>query len=344
MALLEKSRVQKILIIKLRAIGDVVLSTATLKNLRTAYPHARIDFLTEYYCKDVVEGNPDIDSIIAFNNKEESGLSLVRRIRSGRYDLVIDLFGNPRSAIVTLFSGAFYRVGYRFGWRKYCYSIVVEPRGGEKHNIDFNLDALKEIDIPVIDRTPVFPLSDDAKRFAQDFFKNKNLLGKLVVVLNPGGGWYTKRWKLHSYAGLAKKFRKEFDAKILICWGPGEQAIAEEIRLALDGEADLTPRTSLKELAAILERCSLMITNDSGPMHIAAAMGTPIVALYGPTRPELQGPESKKAVVVQKKDLTCLGCNLTDCPIGNPCMEELSVETVYSAAKNLIEQLQIIHA
>jgi heptosyltransferase III len=338
----EHSGIRKILVIKLRAIGDVVLSTVVLKNLRQAFPKAVLDFLTEHPSKEVIYGNPNIDTVFGFNIKEESGLSLIRKIRRQRYDLVIDLFGNPRSAIVAYCSGAQHRVGYRFGWRKHCYTIVVEPRGGEVHNIEFNLDALRAINVPVTDRSPFFPCSDEAKRFAEDFFRKEHLEGKFVVALNPGGGWYTKRWRAKSYAALGKRLQAEYNASIIITWGPGEEKLAEEIRSLMNGEALLTPNTTLKELGAILGQCSLMVTNDSGPMHIAAAMGTPIVAIYGPTHPELQGPVTDKAEIVKNKELTCLGCNLTECPIENPCMEELAVDVVFQSAKKLIERLHLL--
>ena len=312
-----------------------------LKNLRLAFPNATLDFLTEFPSKEVVFGNPNVDTVFAFNIKEETGLSLIMKIRRQRYDLVIDLFGNPRSAIVAYFSGAQHRVGYRFGWRKHCYNILIEPRGGEVHNIDFNLDALKAINVPVIDRSPYFPRSDDAKEFAGDFFRKEHLDGTFVVAINPGGGWYTKRWRAKSYAELGNRLRTEFDASIIITWGPGEEPLAEEIRSLMGGNATLIPKSTLKQLGAILEQCSLMVTNDSGPMHIAAVLGTPIAAIYGPTHPELQGPATDKSVIVRKEDLSCLGCNLTECPIGNPCMEGLEVDVVLGAVRKLIERLHL---
>jgi lipopolysaccharide heptosyltransferase II len=338
---LEHSGIQRILVIKLRAIGDVVLSTVVLKNLRQAFPKATLDFLTEIPSREAVFGNPSVDTVFAFNIKEETGLSLIMKIRRQRYDLVIDLFGNPRSAIVACCSGAKYRVGYRFGWRKYCYNIVIEPRGGEVHNTEFNLDALKAINVPVTEKSPFFPVSEEARMFADEFFRKESLDGKFVAAINPGGGWYTKRWRAKSYGELGKRLRTEFNASVIITWGPGEEKLAEEIRSLMNGEAILIPKTKLKELGAILERCSLMITNDSGPMHIAGVLGTPIVAIYGPTHPELQGPVTDKAAIVQKKELSCLGCNLTDCPIGNPCMEELAVETVLDEARKLITRLHL---
>jgi heptosyltransferase-3 len=325
-----------ILVIKLRAIGDVLLSTGTLRSLRAAYPGARLDFLLEKPAREVVEGNPDVNSVLVFDPKSESSLSLIRRVRRGRYDMVIDLFGNPRSAILTLLSGARVRVGYRFSWRKYSYNRIVEPRGGEVHNRDFNLDALRAVGIQIGDPSTVFPLSPDGEVFGKTFFHESGLNGHGVVALNPGGGWYTKRWPVRKFALLGDMLAERRQVRIVIIWGPGEKGVAEELKGLMKASATLLPPSNLKELASVLRRCSGLVTNDSGPMHIAASLGTPVVAIFGPTRPDLQGPLGEHRVIVRKETLQCLGCNLTACPIGNPCMEDLEVERVFEACDRLL--------
>jgi lipopolysaccharide heptosyltransferase II len=335
---IDRSRVHKILVIKLRAIGDVLLSTVVLENLRSAFPQATIDFLTEKPSRDVIEGNPAVHGILIFDSKVQSGISLIARVRARRYDLVIDLFGNPRSALVTLFSGAPYRVGYRFKWRQYCYNIVVEPRGGEKHNTEFNLDALRAMDLPISKSSIFFPVGSDAIQFAERFFRDQKLSDRFVVALNPGGGWYTKRWPLRQFAEFGDLVAGKLGAQTLVIWGPGELPLAEEIQRSMRHPSILIPPCGLKELGAVLRRCRVMVTNDSGPMHIAAATGTPVVAIFGPTRPHLQGPFGNEAEVVQNQKLFCLGCNLTKCPIGNPCMEDLSVEKVFEGFTDLMHK------
>ena len=338
---LVRSVVKNILVIKLRAIGDVLLSTVVLRNLRAAFPGAAIDFLTEKPSRDVIDGNPDVNTVLVFDNKAQHGFGLIFDVRKRKYDLVVDLFGNPRSALITALSGATYRVGYRFKWRQYCYNIVVEPRGGSVHNTDFNLDALRAIDVPVVHLGIHFPVDDGGEQFAKHFFAARQLDDKFVVALNPGGGWYTKRWRPHQFARLGDFLVGEYGARILLTWGPGEQTDAEQIRELMKEDAVLIPRCTLKQLGAILRRCAVMVTNDSGPMHIAAAMGTPVVALYGPTRPQLQGPVGEAVEVVQNQTFFCLGCNYTKCPIGNPCMEELPVEAVSAGFKRLIERTNV---
>lgn len=336
---IDPSGVSRILVIKLRAIGDVLLSTVVLRNLRIAFPDSRIDFLTELPSRDVIEGNRDVDSVLAFDRKSGSSAGLIMDVRRRKYDLVIDLFANPRSALITRLSGARTRVGFPFGWRKYCYNILVEPRGGKVHNTEFNLDALRGLGIPIIEARPRFPLDDASEAFARAFFEGSNLTGERVIALNAGGGWYTKRWRAAQFAALGDRLASQFEARIVVIWGPGERTAAEELRSMMHAPSLLIPPANLKELGAILRKCTMLVTNDSGPMHIAAAVGTPVVAIFGPTNPQLQGPVGAEHEIVQHKELLCLGCNYTECPIGNPCMEELSVDDVFTAAVRLSERI-----
>jgi heptosyltransferase-3 len=334
--IIDESQIRNILVIKLRAIGDVLLSTVVLKSLRSAFPGVKLDFLTERQSREVVEGNPALSSAIIFDAKNDSSIGMILNVRRRHYDLVIDLFGNPRSALITRLSGARYRVGYRFGWRKYCYNFVTEPRGDRVHNVDFNLDALRRLGIPIKDSPLEIPVTREADGFAHDFFEREKLLEKFAIALNPGGGWLTKRWRLRHFAHLGDMLVEKYRAKVLVIWGPGEEGMAGEIRNSMRHPAVLIPPCNLKQLAAILSRCGLLVTNDSGPMHIAAAVGTPVVAIFGPTNPDLQGPVGVPHEVIQYQKILCLGCNFTSCPIGNPCMEELPAEEVFAGVQRLV--------
>jgi len=334
-----KLPVERILVIKLRAVGDVLLSTAVLPGLRASFPGSTLDFLTEKYCAGVVEGNPHVTNVLTFDPRNDGSADLVRRVRSGRYDLVIDLFGNPRSAVLTLMSGARLRVGYRFNWRALCYNRVVKPRGGTVHNVEFNLDALRRLGIDHPGGRPCFPLDADAERFAAGFFGEAGIAGRRVVALNPGGGWISKKWRPEQFAALGRRIVEGTGSAVLVTWGPGEEADARRILAGIGDGAVLTPPSTLKQLASLLKFCSTLVTNDSGPMHIAAALGVPVVAIFGPTVPALQGPVFTESAVVRNERLDCLGCSYTECPIGNPCMIDLTVTEVYEAFTRLTEKL-----
>jgi heptosyltransferase III len=336
MVIPDPKTIRRILVIKLRAVGDVVLSTVVLRNLRVAFPSARLDVLTEKGSASVVQGNPDVDGTIVFDRATMSGVRLIHEVRSSKYDLVLDLFGNPRTALATRMSGAHYRVGFRFRGRTYAYNLVVEPRGGEVHNTQFNLDLLEALGVPITDRSLRFPVSTEDRLYV-DAFLDKAGLGSIpLVALCLGGGWYTKRWGIDHFALLGDRLAEKHGLGVVIPWGPGEEAEVELLRTKMKFEPFVPPPTSLPQLGALLDRCRLAVCNDSGPMHIAAAMKTPVVAIFGPTRPELQGPYGTASIVVRREGLDCLGCNLTKCPIGNPCMIDLSVESVVKGVDDLL--------
>lgn len=346
-----KPAANKILIIKLRAIGDVVLATIVISNLRQAYPHAQIDFLTERLAVEVVEGNPELNQILVLDRKRIQALPakqqlienlrFIRRLRNQKYDLVFDFFGNPRSAILTWLSGAKIRVGYNWRGRQLAYNQVVQSRAAIVHEAEFHLDALMAMDIPVQARQLSFPIDEAGSRFANQFIVKNKLNNRLLVGLNCYGGWEAKRWPLENFAALANRFVEKCQAGILLLWGPGEKSYAEKVQEKMKYPALLAPPTSLKQLGALLKQCQLLVSNDSGPMHIAAALGVPTVGIFGPTNFRLQGPYGKKNEVARKETLDCLGCNLLTCD-HNSCMQQLSVEDVWEAVSRCMKKNSII--
>ncbi len=310
--------------------------TPVIENLKLLFPHITIDFLCESFAADVVRGNPFLRNVITFDKRQDSTISIIRRIRTNNYDIVIDLFGNPRTAFFTRWSGAKTRIGFPFRGRAYAYTDLVTPRGGEVHNVEFNLDVLKHFDLPITSKRPLFPLSNKEKYFADDFFIQNNLSGKTVIGINASGGWYTKKWNLSSFANLIDKINQNGQFQFLLFWGPGEYEEAIAIQKMSHTTTHIIPRTTLKEMGAMLQRCSYLVTNDSGPMHIAASLDVPTLGIFGPTNPHLQGPYGEHHGWVRNEQLDCLECNLTKCPIGNGCMTELSVDVVYTAFQQLI--------
>ena len=334
--------IRKLLVIKLRAVGDVILSTAALPNLRAAFPDATIDFLVERSCREVIEGNDRIDHVIVFSKTGMNGARILLDLRHARYDMVIDLFGNPRSALMAFASRARYRVGYDFRGRSYAYNILVEPRGAEVHNVEFNLDALRRIGVPVTTKSPYFPLAEADREFAILEAGKLGLTGRLVIGFNPGANRPTERWPAERFAELGALLAGRRKARICVFWGPGEKPLADAIAGRIGEAAVVAPPTSLKQLGAMFERCSLVVSNDTGPMHIAAALGIPTVGIFGPVNPLLQGPYGENARYARKEELSCLGCNYdTTCPIGNPCMTELKAERVFGVVEELIDRCDL---
>ena len=321
--------VSSVLLIKLRAIGDVLLSTPVIENLKRQFPHLQIDFLCEQFAADVVRGNPYLNSILTFNKKSDSSLDLIQKVRSRRYDAVIDLFGNPRTALVTRLSGAPHRIGFPFRGRRYAYTIHVNPRGG---------DVLRKFGIPIVSQQPLFPIDEQSEEFARQWIVSENLAGRELIGINPSGGWTTKRWPLDSFAQLVDEIGRDPGVSVIVFWGPGEFEDITTIRNKTSVPVHCIPKTSLKEMGALLKHCSYLISNDSGPMHIAVSLDVPTLGIYGPTNPILQGPYGPRNAWVRHEALDCLACNLTSCPIGNVCMKDLSVATIFTAFQQIKEK------
>jgi len=339
---------KRILVIKLRAIGDVVMATPVLENLRSAFPSAKIDFLTEKFCAPIVKGHPAINEVIELDRNHLRKLPFAKRLaatlvqlrdlRRRRYDLVFDLFGNPRTAIMTLATGAPQRVGFRFRVRRHAYNIVVTPRGNLVHEVEFNLDALRALNIPIISRTLVVPLDHGKEAIADNFWIENHLTDKTVIGLNASGGWYTKRWLLDRFAALGDEITEKLDVAVVLIWGPGELDDARSITAKMRHKALLIPQSDLILLSSFLRRLTVLVSNDSGPLHIAAAVGTPVVGIYGPTRPDLQGPWGEGHQIVRLDGLDCLGCNGVTCRIEtHDCMQKLEVATVFQALEGCLK-------
>lgn len=336
----------KILVMRLRGIGDVILSLPVLENLRAAFPSARIDYLTEPPSAPLLQTHPVIHRVHVLEHKRWQKLprlaalranwDFIRMLRAEKYDLVIDLFGNPRTALLTYLTRAPLRVGYRFRVRRFAYNRVVEPRGNELHAVEFNLDVLHTLNVPIVTRAP--RLMAQASASVEKFWQEHGLAGsERVIAFNAFGGWYTKRWPLASFAALGDRLQRELGAKVILLWGPDEKEEVEQMAALMQTPALIAPPTSLNDLTALLARVHLLVANDSGPMHLAAALQTPVVAIFGPTRPHLQGPWGEGHVVVTKEGLPCLGCNGLTCKIvTHDCMQQLAVESVFEAVRKSI--------
>jgi lipopolysaccharide heptosyltransferase II len=338
MGQIDLSRIRRILVIKLRAVGDVLLSTVVLRSLRAAFPAAMIDFMSEPPAVGLLEANPDITGIVVYDRRGKSAVRYLLDVHRSRYDLVIDLFGNPRTALLTFMSAAPHRVGFDFRGRRYAYTILVKPRGNVVHNTQFNLDALEALGIPITDRSIPFHILPEDTRYVDNFLRSRFAEGTPLVGISFGGGWYTKRWGLDRFAAIADRIVDQFGVGIVLPWGPGQIAEAEEVRRRMIQDAFIPPSTNLRQLGALFRRCAFILSNDSGPMHLAAAVGTPVVGIYGPTNPLLQGPYGDDHVVVRREGLDCLGCNLTKCPIGHPCMKDLNVDMVWGGVEALVKK------
>jgi ADP-heptose:LPS heptosyltransferase len=336
---INKDEVRKILVIKFGGIGDVLMSTPVLPNLREYFPNAHIDYLTLIKNRDVLMDNHYIDRVLTFDARIDKSWDLLRHIRDKGYNLVIDLFGNPRTALLTYVTGAKYRVGFKFRGRRYAYNIKIDGRGGEVHNSDFNLDALIKAGIPIVSKKLNLSVNVVHKEYSDKYLRDNKLGNEFLIGIAITGGWESKRYKIKDYIELISLLSSKYKVKFLILWGnKKEYKDAQEIKSAHKDTAFIIPDSPIRYLAALIKTCKVVIGNDSGPLHLAGAVEVPVLGIYGPTNPKLQGPYGKQNVTVENTKLDCLHCNLLDCPIGNVCMTGLSKQTILEKFEELIKK------
>ncbi|MBZ0200397.1 MAG: glycosyltransferase family 9 protein [Ignavibacteriaceae bacterium] len=331
----EKNKIKKILCIKPRGIGDIVLSTIILDSLHAFFNEVKIDYLVESFAKQSVEFNPLVNKVLTME-KTEFPLKVAMRVGKEKYDMLIDLWSNPRSAQITFLSGVKYRVGFSYRGRKYAYNIRGTESKGTHHSAEHNLELLKAIDIPIISKKVHYYVSENNKRFASEYFNSNNLSDSFVVGIIPAGGWESKRCDAVKWVEICNAILEKRDVKFLILWGPGDESDADYIKLHLNDKALLAPKTELAAMTGLMSLCKLIIANDSGPMHLSAAMGIPTLGIFGPTNPKAHGPYSPNSDYVIKEDLFCIICNKLVCPYKHECMLDLPVEMVLEKIEKIL--------
>ncbi len=336
---INKTKVKKILIIKLRGIGDVVLSTVVLNNLRKDFPDARIDYLAETPSLPGLAGLKDVNQVLIFERKNFwKKISLIVRIIKIRYDLVLDFFTNPTTAIITFLSGAKYRAGFPYRGRKYAYNFFGPPERDKFHAAQLHLETLKLLGLSDENKKLQFFINHSALDFAEKYFNSIFSEKDFVIGISPSGGWASKKCDPEKFAEIADAVKLKYNSKILILWGHSDEEDALKIQRLMKHKSIIAPSTSIQELAALISKCKLLIANDSGPMHISTAVGTPVLSIHGPTNPLMQGPFGEKNEWIQLTDLECINCNLLNCPRKHECFLEIPINNILDKITKLIQK------
>lgn len=330
-----------ILVIKLRYLGDVLLATPVLRALRERFPQARLTMAVNRGTEEIVRWNPDLDEVLIVERGSlVAQCRLLARIRRHRFDCVLDLTDGDRSAILARFSGAPIRVGFNEErrWRGVLYTKTVSAPPGA-HRVERDLQAVRAIGIDPKACQPVLQISQEDQERADHLLGELGLLRdhRPLVMFHPGARYWFKAWPVERFAELADRLADACPCHILVGGAEQDLQTAEAIRQRARAPVSvLAGRLTLLEFAAVLRRCALFIGNDNGPMHMAAAIGTPVVALFGPSNPAEWGPRSEKAAVLYK-GLDCRQCFHPACERGEQnCMRQIAVEEVLEAGTKLL--------
>jgi len=332
-----------ILIIKLRYIGDVLLATPVLRALHERFPEARLTVAVNRGTEEVLKWNPDVQEVLVV---EKGGLSEQLRflldVRRRRFDAVIELTDGDRAAILAGLSGAPVRIGFNeeHRWRGLLFTAIAPALSGTVHRVDYDLQALLPLGIEAKASQPrLYTSLEDDERAAR-LLEEVGLAGarEPLVMFQPGARYWFKAWPAERFAALADRLSDSFGCQVMIGGSESERALAEDIRrLARSRPTVLAGRTPLLTYAAVLKRCRLFVGNDNGPMHMAAALSVPVVALFGPSNPDEWGPRGPQVRVLYK-GLDCRRCFHPTCERGEEsCMRQISVEEVCAVVGALLD-------
>ena len=334
---------KRILIINVNWVGDVLFSTPLIRSVRKKFPDSYIACLVVPRCRPVLELNPHINEIITYDEDGEHGgfwgkIKLIRTLRAKKFDAAFILHRSFTRALISFASGIKKRIGYGTKKRSFLLTDVVKSQPSEIHKVDYFLNIAEKGGVSVSDRDYDFVFSKlDKERIdeileAAGVHKNDKL-----VIINPGGNWDLKRWPKENFIKLADSLAKNLDVKIAISGAGKDRVLGDEIKSAMKEIAvNLCGKTSLGELGALMKRADVVISNDSGPMHVAASMKTPLIALFGPTSSEITGPCGSGKKKVLWKDIGCkTPCYKLTC-IDNRCMKAITPEEVLETVKDML--------
>lgn len=344
---------EKILVVQTSFLGDVILTTPLLAEVRRRFPEALLAVLCTPQAEGLLGGNPDIDEVIV-DDKRRGGFRALRtmaaHLRQRRFTVALSPHRSLRTALLLYLAKIPCRIGFRqsAGW--FLFHRRVE-RDSRRHDVDRNLSLLEAwgIDTRECGRELRIAVTPQARQAVAELFRALGINGdrsRLVFGLHPGSVWHTKRWSREGYAELAVRLRQRYGAQVLLFGGPQDTEVVEAVQ-ELSGHAgiNLTGKLNLNELAGALERCDVFISNDSAPMHLAVARDVPVVAIFCATTPALGFyPYSSRAVVVEKA-LHCRPCaphGGRRCPLGTEaCIRSITAEQVLAAVDRLLERKKL---
>jgi len=336
----------RILIIRTDRIGDVILSTPVIRALRQALPEAHIGMMVRPEHRELVEGNADLNEVLLYDKRgrEKSiwgSLKFARRLKTHCFDTALILHSTNRVILVSWLAGIPRRVGYarRLPWLL-THAVPYIKREGIRHELEYNLDLLRLIDVEAREQALSVPARKEQEETVGRFLRECDFReDRPLVVLHPGASCPSKRWPAERFAELADQLISQFGVAVALVTGPDQivqgQAVAREMKHpAIQALGTL----SLGEVACLLKKARCLISNDSGPVHLAAAVGTPAAVIFGrwggglsPTRWGPIGPHN----AVLHKDVGCRPCTAHRCSIGFICLEAISVQEVLAAAQRI---------
>ena len=351
-------KIRSIALIQPSRIGDIVFSLPTLSGLRQIFPEARISWLVDERCKEIVEGHPDLDEIIVIPFKAlEKALKekkwlwiwqtlrqLKKDLRERSFDLSVDLHGLAKSALLVLMAGARNKIGSSntTGMKELSglFSKEILPGPKDVHTVERNLALVRYLGGKVEHPEFKFKISPVHQEEVAVLLDRAGYVQKLpLIIIHPGAGWLSRRWPVERFAELINKLKKELPVQLAVIGGAEggskeAQLFARLFSLIQVPVINLVQQLNLKQLITLLDRAALFLGNEAGPMHLATALDKPVIAIIGPTRPELTGPFGPRARIVRRK-VVCSPCRERNC-LDLKCMKAIEVDHVFEAVRSIL--------
>ena len=340
---------KNILICRTDRIGDVLLSTPVFEVLKRELSSSRITVLVGPHAKEIVEGNPYVDEVLVYDKKGEHRsfwrtFLFSRFLKKKKFDSVILLHSTNRVVIMAFLAGIPERIGYD---RRLSFLLTKSykyvKKHGTKHEVDYNLDLIKSAyAIKSASHAGLsFPLKESDKKTALEKLYVNFRESEKFIVFHTHASCPSKRWPKESFCKLAKLIRKHFDIKVIAVALKQQDEISRMFSSILrDNFLDLSGRLSLGELAWILKQAALFVSNDSGPVHLSVAVGTPCISIFGRKDPGLSptrwAPLGERDIVFHK-DVGCLECKAHECELGFKCIGSVLPEEVFEEVKNILD-------
>ena len=340
---LDRPGIKNVLILAQHRLGDTVVSIPALQAVRNSLPQSRIFVFSSQYIRDILERIDSVADIISFGEGLSLGkkVDLIRSQIRSPIDLTLDLTCDytMENALLAFLTGARYRVGYNTFGRGFLFDTALPPQKAPVHITDEILAIVQSIGLKADDKSLHLTASDQAKEKTRVHLEEQGISKEeIYIVIHPGGHYPTQRWPTESFARLADKLIQKYRIKIVLAGGPREEILVRKISENMTREPVLFLEQPVRNLMALIQDCRILICNNSGPLHLAVALGIPTVSTMGPTLPERWWPLGSIHRVV-RKELPCMPCNQGVCRIKtSDCMKHITVEEMLEAVDEQIQQ------
>jgi len=353
----DSSTIKKILVLRYRSIGDIILSFPAVERLKAAYPEASIDMVIDDVFADVCYGHPHIDNVLLHRRKRGEMsrfayfmdyLKFISGLRKRKYDLVVDFHCGPRSALTAFLTGARYRLGNLMRARnKLFYNMYPEPGTNDTHTVDVMLRTLEPLGLKAQKKKKSLYLgyNSDDEMYVRNFLEKFDVSDKdRVVMVHPGARVDIKRLPAQKMGEAVRWMTDELGVKVLYAGNDNDLPAIAEIVSYSEKPGLMATNLTLGQLAALIKSCDMFIGNDSGPMHMAAALDVPIVAFFGPSDPKVWSPWGARGKIVRCTPMPCMPCDQKNCPyLGNHCMTRIKLQDIKRAVTSTLHLKPLAH-